>query len=398
MKISNLADCIEPSLTRELFNRAAKLDDVINLTLGDPDLPPPQNVRDAACAAIQAGKTRYSANAGLVELRRAIAASFLEEYGQACDATSEVMVSVGGMEALYLALSAIIDPGDEVVIFGPYYVNYVQMVRMNGGVPVIIDTEEEDGFSVDPALLESRITDKTVAIIVNTPCNPTGAMLPKNVLEAIAAVAKTHDLYIIADEVYKSLVYGEELHHSVLEVEGMRDRTILIDSLSKKFAMTGWRLGWAIGPKTVIAAMTKMQENVAACAALPSQYAAIEALSDRTDVSYIRDAFVGRRDLIYRQINACEKLSARKPLATFYIFVNIEKTGFKSLDFAIRLLESEHVAVVPGLAYGKSYDNFIRIAFTHDIKVLKEACVRIQRFVNRVSITKRSLSQSSQSQ
>lgn len=381
MKISNKANCIEPSLTRDLFNRAQKLDDVINLTLGDPDLPPPQNVRDAACAAIQAGKTRYSANAGLMAVREAIAADFTREYGLQCDAVNEIVVSVGGMEALYLSLSTIIDQGDEVIIFAPYYVNYVQMVRMNGGVPVIIDTKEADGFAVNPKLLRQHITDKTVAVIVNTPCNPTGVMLPCEVLGEIAAVAKEYDLYVIADEVYKSLVYGEKRHHSVLEFGGMRERTILIDSLSKKFAMTGWRLGWAIGPKDVIAAMTKMQENVAACAALPSQYAAIEALGGKTDVSYIRDTFVERRDLIFNEINSCAKLSALKPLATFYIFVNIEKTGMRSIDFALRLLESKHVAVVPGVAYGRSYDNFIRIAFTQDVKILAEACRRIRSFV-----------------
>ena len=292
------------------------------------------------------------------------------------------MTTVGGMEALYLTLSAIIDPGDEVIIFAPYYVNYVQMVRMNGGVPIIIDTKEENGFSVDPAVLHKYITKKTVAIIVNTPCNPTGVMLPRAVLEAIAETAKKYDLFVIADEVYKSLVYDNALHCSVLNVSGMRERTILIDSLSKKYAMTGWRLGWAIGPKDIIAAMTKMQENVAACAPLPSQYATIEALSSATDIAYIRNAFEKRRDLIYREINSCNKLSALKPSATFYIFVNISQTGLRSLDFAIRLLESEHVAVVPGIAYGKSYDNFIRIAFTHDLTVLSDACRRIRRFVD----------------
>lgn len=381
MKISQKADCIEPSLTRDLFNRALKYDDVINLTLGDPDLPPPQNIRDAACAAIQAGKTRYSANAGLIDERVAIAAAFTQEYGLPCDPTTEVITTVGGMEALYLALSAIVDPGDEVIIFAPYYVNYVQMVRMNGGVPVIIDTKEENGFAVDPAVLRKYVTEKTIAIIVNTPCNPTGVTLPKSVLGVIADTAKEHDLIVIADEVYKSLVYDGATHHSVLTVPGMRERTILIDSLSKKFAMTGWRLGWAIGPKQIVAAMTKMQENVAACAPLPSQYAAIEALSDNTDIAYIRETFEARRDLIYTEVNKCEKLSALKPAATFYIFVNIEKTCLKSIDFAIRLLESEHVAVVPGIAYGKAYDNFIRIAFTHDLPILREACVRIRRFV-----------------
>lgn len=382
MKVAKRAEGIEPSLTRDLFNRALKYDDVINLTLGDPDLPPPQNVRDAACDAIQKGKTRYSANAGLLDARKSIAADFEREYQQPCDPSSEIIVSVGGMEALFLTLSAIVDPGDEVIVFAPYYVNYVQMVRMNGGVPIIIDTKETDGFAVDPNELRRRVTDKTVAIIVNTPCNPTGVMLPKSVLGEIAEIAKEHDLLVIADEVYKSLVYDEVVHHSILEFEGMRERTILIDSLSKKFAMTGWRLGWAIGPKEVIAAMTKMQENVAACAALPSQYGAVEALSEGTDIRYIREAFVHRRDLVYRELNVCERLSALKPTATFYIFVNVEKTGLKSLDFALKLLEAEHVAVVPGVTYGKSYDNYIRIAFTHDVEVLAEACRRIRHFVS----------------
>lgn len=381
MKISQKAEIIEPSLTRDLFNRALKLEDVINLTLGDPDLPPPHSIRDAACDAIQKGKTRYSANAGLVDLRKAIAESFATEYKTPCDPTSEVILTVGGMEALYLTFSSIVDPGDEVIILAPYYVNYVQMVRMNGGVPIIIETEETDGFAVDPKVLETHMSDRTVAIVVNNPCNPTGALLPKPILGEIARVAKERNLSVISDEVYKSLVYDGKKHCSVLEFPDMRNRTILIDSLSKKYAMTGWRLGWAVGPKEVIAAMTKMQENVAACAPLPSQYGAIEALKDDTDIAYIHSTFVERRDLIHREINACPRLSALKPSATFYIFVNIKGTGMRSLDFALRLLESQHVAVVPGIAYGKAYDDYVRIAFTHDVSILSEACRRIRRFV-----------------
>ena len=381
MKISLKANVIEPSLTREIFNRALKFDDVINLTLGDPDLPPPRNVMDAACDAIHQNKTRYSANAGLLDTRKSIAAAFTKEYGKACDPATNVIVTVGGMEALYLGLSSLIDPGDEVIIFAPYYVNYVQMVRMNGGVPVIVDTTEANHFAVDPASLRRYITSKTVAIIVNTPSNPTGVVLPESLLEEIAAIAIERDLIVISDEVYKSLVYDGIKHNSILDCPGMFERTLLIDSLSKKYTMTGWRLGWAIGPESFIAAMTKMQENVAACAALPSQYGAIEALKDETDIAYIRNTFVKRRDLIYKAINECPKLFALKPAATFYIFVNITETGLASLDFALKLLESQHVAVVPGVAYGKSYDNFIRIAFTHDISVLEEACARIRKFV-----------------
>ena len=381
MKISQKAEVIEPSLTRDLFNRALKLEDVINLTLGDPDLPPPQSVRNAACDAIRKGKTRYSANAGLIDLRKAIAGSFTKEYGLPCNPAEEVITTVGGMEALYLAFSSIIDVGDEVIILSPYYVNYVQMVRMNGGVPIIIETKETDGFAVDPTVLEAHLSEETVAIVVNNPCNPTGALLPRPVLGEIARIAKERNLYVISDEVYKSLVYDGKKHCSVLEFPDMRNRTILIDSLSKKYAMTGWRLGWAIGPRDVIAAMTKMQENVAACAPLPSQYGAIEALKDDTDVAYIHSTFAERRDLIYQEINACPKLSALKPTATFYIFVNIRETGMKSLDFALRLLEAQHVAVVPGVAYGKAYDDYVRIAFTHDVGVLSEACARIRHFV-----------------
>lgn len=381
MKISQKAGVIEPSLTRDLFNRAMKIGDVINLTLGDPDIPPPHSVRDAACDAIQEGKTRYSANAGLMDLRQAIADDFAKEYNLPCDSASEVIVTVGGMEALYLAFSSILDPGDEVVILAPYYVNYVQMVRMNGGVPIIIETKETDGFVVDPKVLETHLSDKTVAIVVNNPCNPTGTLLPKSVLGEIARLARERDIYVISDEVYKSLVYDGNRHHSVLEFPEMPERTILIDSLSKKYAMTGWRLGWAVGPRDVIAAMTKMQENVAACAPLPSQYGAIEALKEETDIAYIRSTFIERRDLIYREINACPRLSALKPAATFYIFVNIRETGMKSLDFALRLLDAQHVAVVPGVAYGKAYDDYVRIAFTHDLGVLSEACYRIRRFV-----------------
>lgn len=381
LRISNKAKNIESSLTRDLFNRALEYDDVINLSLGDPDLIPPQNVRDAACEAIQKGKTRYSANSGLYDLRNAIADSFHKEYNLQCDPNSEVIVTVGGMEALYLTLSSIINPGDEVIIFAPYYVNYVQMVRMNGGVPVIIETEESDDFAVEPSMLMSKVTDKTVAIIVNTPCNPTGMILQKSVLCEIARIAQEYNLYVITDEVYKSLVYDGQQHHSIVNILGDLERIVLIDSLSKKYAMTGWRLGWAIGPKELISAMTKMQENVAACAPLPSQYAAIEALHNNEGSNYIRGIFEQRRDIVYKAINNSPNLSALKPSATFYIFVNIKKTGLKSQEFALRLLEKFHVAVVPGIAYGAAYDDYIRIAFTHEVNILAEACNRISKFV-----------------
>lgn len=384
MKISKKANIIEPSLTRDLFNRAILFDDVINLTLGDPDFAPLPEIQQAACQAILEGKTHYSANAGLLELRQEIAKSFKKEYQLDCDPKSEIIVTIGGMEALYLALSSIVDPGDEVIVFAPYYVNYVQMIRMNGGIPVIIDTDAANGFSVNPAELGRRITSKTVAIIINSPCNPTGHMYSADFLAGIARIAKAHDLYVVSDEVYRSLVYDGRKHHSILEKAGIQDHVILIDSISKKYSMTGWRLGWAIGNSTVISAMTKMQENVAACAPLPSQYAALDALKNDLPSGNLRDAFQARRDYIYEALSSCKKLSVSKPDSTFYIFIGIKDTGMKSVDFALALLEKEHVAVVPGRAYGTSYDNFIRIAFTQDIEVLKKACAKIKHFVETI--------------
>ena len=384
MKTSEKANVIEPSLTRDLFNRALQFDDVINLTLGDPDFAPLPEIQQAACKAILAGKTHYSANAGLWELRQEIAKSFKREYHLDCDPKSEIIVTVGGMEALYLAISSIVDPGDEVIVFAPYYVNYVQMIRMNGGVPVIIDTDAANDFSFHLIKLERSISAKTVAIIINSPCNPTGHMYSAETLAGIARIAKRHDIYVISDEVYKSLIYDNQKHHSILENSEIQDHVILIDSISKKYSMTGWRLGWAIGNSTVISAMTKMQENVAACASLPSQHAALEALKKGLPSDNLRNAFQARRDCIYSALSSCKKLSVSKPSSTFYIFVGIQETGLKSVDFALALLEKEHVAVVPGRAYGSSYDNFIRIAFTQDINVLEKACAKIRHFVEAI--------------
>lgn len=384
MKTSEKANIIEPSLTRDLFNRALQFDDVINLTLGDPDFAPLPEIQQAACKAILEGKTHYSANAGLLELRQEIAKSFEKEYQLTCDPKTDIIVTIGGMEALYLAISSIVDPRDEVIVFAPYYVNYVQMIRMNGGIPVIIDTDAANGFSFDPADLEKHISSKTVAIIINSPCNPTGHMYPADMLDGIAKNAKKHDLYVISDEVYKSLIYDNQKHHSILENSEIQDHIILIDSISKKYSMTGWRLGWAIGNSTVISAMTKMQENVAACAPLPSQYATLDALKQDLPSSNLRNAFQARRDCIYSALSQCRKLSVSKPTSTFYIFVGIKDTGMKSVDFALALLEKEHVAVVPGRAYGASFDDYIRIAFTQDIKVLETACERIKHFVEAI--------------
>ena len=381
--LSTMAEGIKPSLTRTLFNMAKAYDDVIDFTLGDPDVPTHQKIKDAGCKAIQDGKTRYSQNAGLLELRNVISDYYIRKEGFEYNPVSEIMVTVGAMEGLYLALLSITNPGDEYIIPAPYYVNYGQMVHMCGGVPVIVDKPAEEPLSFRVEDIEAAINPKTKAIIINTPSNPSGKIIPWNKIEKLAELAKKHDLYVISDEVYKCLIYGENKFKSIVSIEGMRERTILTNSLSKEFCMTGWRIGYVLANKEIVANMTKLQENICACAPLPSQYAAIEALSSKEDYSAnMKSIFSERRDALVSGINSIKGLSCTPPDATFYLMVDISKTGLKSFDFACKLLESVHVAVVPGVTYGQSCDNYVRIAFTKNVDVIKQGVERIATFMS----------------
>ncbi len=381
MKISNYANSVSPSLARALFNMAKEYDDVIDLTLGDPDFATPEHIQNAACKAIKSGLTHYSANAGLREARVAISDHVEKNWGIRPDPDSELIVTVGGMEGLFLSLSSIVDTGDEVIIFAPYYVNYVQMVRYLGGVPVIVDAyEKEKGFRLEEMSLRNAVTDKTVAMIVNTPSNPTGAVFDEDLLRMIADIAEEHDLYILSDEVYRTLLFDGLEHKSILRYVKNRECVVLLDSLSKEFCMTGWRVGYVYGNKELVGNMVKLQENVAACAPLPSQYALIEAYTNPQDNSYVLKQFEARRDALYEAIRKIPNLYCIKPQGTFYMFVNIEKTGMTSMEFAEAFLKAEHVAVVPGETYGSGYKGYIRIAFTRDIPVLQQAAAKLARF------------------
>lgn len=382
MKISRMANSIEPSLSRALFNLAKNYDNVIDLTLGDPDIPPHQIIKEAACDSINGDKIRYSANAGLPILRNLLADSFKNEYGIQINASQNIVVTVGGMEALFLSLACMLDKDDEVIILAPYYVNYKQMVSMCGAKPVIVNSLEENGFMPSAEQIESVITEKTVAIIINSPCNPTGVVFDYETLSMISDVAKRHDLTVISDEVYKTLVFDGCKYNSIIGFEGMQERTIVVDSCSKRFSMTGYRIGYAVGPENIISAMTKMQENVAACAPVSSQYAAIEAYRKCINETDISTEFEARRNYIYKAISSIEELSCIKPQATFYLFVNISKTKLDGLTFAHRLLEQKQVAVVPGITYGEAYKNYIRIAYTTKIDVLETAVERLKQFIS----------------
>ncbi len=381
IKVSDISQKIQPSLTRALFNMAKEYDDVIDFTLGDPDIQPHQDIKDAGCMAIQAGKTRYSQNAGLLELRETISVYYKEQEGFLYNPLNEIIATVGAMEGLYLALLSILNPGDEVIIPAPYYVNYVQMVQMCHAVPVIVESSDEYlSFSIED--VRKAISPKTRAIIINTPSNPSGRIIPWEKIEALADIAKENDLVVLSDEVYKCLIYDNREFRSIVSIDGMRERTILINSLSKEYCMTGYRMGYVMAPAEVIATMTKLQENIVACAPLPSQYAAIQALKGNKEYSKnMVSIFTERRDILVEGISGMPLLKCTAPEATFYLMTDISQTGMKSLEFATELLKYSHVAVVPGVSYGKACDSFVRIAFTLDIEKIKEGIKRIESFI-----------------
>lgn len=381
MKISSKSKNIQPSLTRKLYNKAQTYDGVIDLTLGDPDFDTPESIKHAAHSAIDNNRTHYSANAGDFNVRKSVVQMLKCDYNLDTAAESNVIITAGGMEALYLSLLSIIDDGDEVIIFAPYYVNYVQMVELCGGIPVIVNAYGENGFAITDKELQQYISSKTVAIIINTPNNPTGEILSEEFIETIYNISKSNNLYVVSDEVYKSLCYDNQECSSIMSYKDITEQIILIDSMSKRYSMTGWRVGYAYANESVIQAMTKLQENIIACVPMISQCAMEFAYTNTVDTEYMRREFQERRDYIYCQINELPLLSCRKPAGAFYIFVNIESTGMKSEEFADKLLESQKVAVVPGRAYGEEYDKYIRIAFTKDLSTLKMAVDRIKLFL-----------------
>lgn len=382
IQVSKISESVQPSLTRKLFNMAKAYDDVIDFTLGDPDVATPQAVKDAGCAAIQQGKTRYSQNAGLLELRQSIANYYERTEGFTYNPQDEIIVTVGAMEGLYLSLLSLLNPGDEVIIPAPYYVNYVQMVSLCHGVPVVVDNPDVGELRFRVEDVEAAITPRTKAIIINTPSNPSGRIISQSTIKALAYLAKKHDLVVISDEVYKCLMYDGATFRSIVAIDGMRERTVLVNSLSKEFCMTGWRVGYVLAPQELITTMTKLQENICACAPLPSQYAAIEALSGRENYSAnMVSTFTKRRNVLVEGIQGISGLQCTPPEATFYLMVDISATGLRSEEFAIALLQSQHVAVVPGIAYGKSCDHYVRMAFTIEEDKIREGVSRIAKFM-----------------
>ena len=382
--LSDTVQNIKPSGIRKFFDIAATMDDVISLGVGEPDFQTPWSVRKAGITSLEKGKTKYTSNSGLEELRREISNYVNRKCGVEYNPNQEIVVSVGGSEAIDATLRAIIMPGDEVIIPQPSYVCYEPITRLCGGVPVIIETLAENDFKVTPEQLKKSISDKTKAIILPYPCNPTGAIMEKDDLEALAKILRDTNILVISDEIYSELTFAQNPHVSIASIDGMRERTILINGFSKAFSMTGWRLGFACGPKEIISQITKIHQFAIMCAPTTAQYAAIEALKNCDEaVANMKAEYNRRRRLIVDGFNKAG-LTCREPKGAFYAFPCIESTGLTSEEFCERLLESKHVAVVPGTAFGRGGEGFVRASYCYSTEHIIEALSRIQEFVKEI--------------
>ena len=373
---------IKPSGIRKFFDIAETMDDVISLGVGEPDFPTPWEIRKAGILSLESGKTRYTSNRGLEILRAEIGRYVERKYNVRYHAEDEILVTVGGSEAIDACIRAIASPGDEIIIPQPSYVCYEPITALCGCKPVIIETRAENSFKITPEELKSAITPRTKALILPYPCNPTGAIMEKADLEAIADVLRGTNILVISDEIYAELTFGGAPHVSIASIDGMRERTVLINGFSKTFSMTGWRLGYACGPAPVMEQITKIHQYAIMCAPTTSQYAAIEALRNGDEaVAAMREEYDMRRRLIVNGFNKLG-LSCREPKGAFYAFPCIRSTGMSSEEFCERLLYSEKVAVVPGTAFGESGEGFIRASYCYSTEHIMEALKRIERFLN----------------
>ena len=371
---------IKPSGIRKFFDIVNTMEDAISLGVGEPDFDTPWRVRDEAIYSLEQGRTFYTSNAGLMELKVAIAEYLDRKYDLHYDPKSEMMMTVGGSEAIDIGLRAMLDPGDEVIIPEPSYVSYVPCTVLAGGVPVIVNLKESDEFRLTAQELEDAITDKTKVLILPYPNNPTGAVMEREDLEAIAEVIRKHDIYVMTDEIYSELTYQMD-HVSIASLPGMKERTVYINGFSKAFAMTGWRLGYACAPEPILKQMLKIHQFAIMCAPTTSQYAGIEAVKhcDR-EVEDMKMQYNERRIYVLKRLRDMG-LSCFEPYGAFYVFPSIKSTGMSSDDFATTLLKTEKVAVVPGTAFGDCGEGFIRISYAYSMENLKVALDRIEKFL-----------------
>lgn len=374
---------IKPSGIRKFFDIVSEMKDAISLGVGEPDFETPWHIRDEGIYSLEKGRTFYTSNAGLKELKIEVCNYLKRRYDLSYHYENEVLVTVGGSEAIDIAMRAMVNPGDEVLIPQPSYVSYEPCALLTGAKPVIINLKHENQFRLTAQELEEAITEKTKLLVLPFPNNPTGAIMERKDLEEIAEVIKKHDIFVISDEIYSELCYTDQ-HVSIANIEGMQERTILINGFSKSYAMTGWRLGYACGPKEIIEQMTKIHQFCIMCAPTTSQYAAVEALKNGDeDVQNMREAYNQRRRYLVHAFKEMG-LECFEPFGAFYMFPCIKEFGMTSDEFATRFLMEEKVAVVPGTAFGDCGEGFIRISYAYSLDNLKLAIGRLQHFVEKL--------------
>ncbi|MBE6631725.1 MAG: aminotransferase class I/II-fold pyridoxal phosphate-dependent enzyme [Ruminococcaceae bacterium] len=381
--LSSNAQMIKPSGIRKFFDIMNDMDDVISLTVGQPDFVTPWHIREAAIRSLEKGKTYYTSNSGLPEMRNEISLYLERRFGMKYDPNNEIVVTVGGSEAIDIAIRTVVNPGDEVIIPTPSFVCYTPIVQLCNATPVILETEEKDNFKIDPERLKSLITKKTKLIVLPFPNNPTGAIMTKEELENIAKILRGTDIMILSDEIYAELTYGKP-HCSISTLEGMRERTIVVNGFSKAYAMTGWRMGYVCAPKEITKHLLKIHQFAIMCAPTVSQYAAVEALKNGDeDIDYMKAEYNRRRRLIVDGLNSIG-LKCFEPEGAFYVFPRLSDFGMDSNTFCERLIYEKRIAIVPGTAFGDCGEGYARISYAYSIKHIEQALERIESFIKEI--------------
>lgn len=381
-KLSDVSGLVTPSPIREMFNRAIGMEDVISFTVGEPDFLTPQHIVEAAVEALHRGEHKYTPNAGILPLRQAISRHTQVTHGLDYNPEGEVIVTAGGMEALYLTMLTLLNPGDQVLLSDPCWTNYSRQVLLCHGEPKFIPVTADHDFLFAPADLEAAITPRTKLLVINSPANPTGGVGSRSALEQLARIAVAHDLWVISDEVYRDLVYDGSDPVSIATMPGMKERTIIVNSFSKSYAMTGWRVGYAMGPEDVIRTMVKLQENVAACVNSAAQYGALAALeAPQSARKAMLEEYTARRQVVLEEFSRIPGLSCFAPQGAFYALVDISATGLCAQDFAMDLLEKNRVIVVPGHAFGQGSDRYVRLSFATSEENIREGIRRMGQYM-----------------
>ncbi|MBP1736288.1 MAG: aspartate/tyrosine/aromatic aminotransferase [Oscillospiraceae bacterium] len=384
-ELSKTISAIQGSSIRKMFNMAQQMDDLVSFALGEPGYTAAAHISAAAIQAIQEGNTHYTVNAGILPLREALSQKMELKKRVNYDPETEIMVTSGGVEALYLSMKVMLDPGDEVLLGAPYFPNYLGQIQMCGAVPRIVPLLEEDGFQYNVRRLRESITERTKLLLLNSPSNPTGSVTGEAILKEIAQLCIEQDLYVITDEVYQDFIYGDTKYYSIASYPGMKERTVIVDSFSKTYAMTGWRCGIVLGPQALVSQMVKIQENVVSCVNTPTQYGALAALegSDET-IRAMTEQYDCNRQLVTQEINSMPGLSCVAPQGAFYAFINVKQTGLTSEEFAIRLLKEGRVVVVPGSGFGEAGEGYIRISYVSSKEDTVKGLERIRAFMKQL--------------